>query len=261
MLKCWPWRKIGLVLVAIIFVLFVASFGTVAVYQICGPDEYTHAKECAQYNLGSSILLWIVGIIDGHNGLVTAVATVFVAGFTWTLWRTSAEQSRLTRASINLGTREFISTHRPKIIVRAFEMGDKELPVDTSILVLFVAQNIGESTAHIQQIRSRVLIHDARYQIPTNLTLRPTIVDGQMIAYDIPLKGGEKELFSVDDGTAPRNNESMEVYGETKNLYCIGVILYSDDNGTERETGFCRKWNFRADGWETIGNSEYEYAY
>jgi hypothetical protein len=65
--------------------LFVHVYG-----EICNKNEYTGAKECVQHHIGPFTLLWIVGVADSHNGLVTAIATILVAGFTWTLWLTRA---------------------------------------------------------------------------------------------------------------------------------------------------------------------------
>jgi len=64
---------------------------------------------------------WIFGVWkfhDDHNGAVTAVATIAIALFTIVLARVTGQQARLTRQSIDLARAEFVSTHRPRIIVR-----------------------------------------------------------------------------------------------------------------------------------------------
>src|ERR1035437_2492599 len=96
------WQKIALVVLAIVIASFAASFLFPAEYQICSPNEYTHQKECTQHHLGPFISLWVVAVLDAHNGLVTAVATIFVAGFTWTLWLTSRNQGIIAQQSIKL---------------------------------------------------------------------------------------------------------------------------------------------------------------
>jgi hypothetical protein len=68
--------------------------------------------------------LWeIIGFLQMYNGAVTAVATVFIGVFTWVLACVTGRQARLTRASIELVRNEFISTHRPRIILRDVCMG------------------------------------------------------------------------------------------------------------------------------------------
>ena len=56
--------------------------------------------------------------IDENNGTLTALATIAIAAFTLTLWRATTEQGRLTRDAIELGTKEFVATHRPKLRLR-----------------------------------------------------------------------------------------------------------------------------------------------
>src|SRR5437867_3113092 len=58
---------------------------------------------------------------DENNGLITALATVVVATFTIVLAHSTRRQASLTRDAIELGTREFLATHRPKIRVRYIE--------------------------------------------------------------------------------------------------------------------------------------------
>jgi hypothetical protein len=47
------------------------------------------------------IVGWIFDFIDAHNGLVSAIATVFIAAFTYVLIRVSSRQAELTRALVN----------------------------------------------------------------------------------------------------------------------------------------------------------------
>jgi hypothetical protein len=76
------WMRAALVASAAIVVLFLLSFTLPYTAQICTPNEYTHAKECPEYHLGPFVLLWITYIVDTHNGMVTAIATVFLTVLT-----------------------------------------------------------------------------------------------------------------------------------------------------------------------------------
>ena len=37
--------------------------------------------------------------MDDHNGIVTAIATAFIAAFTWTLWKSNEKMWRITDAT------------------------------------------------------------------------------------------------------------------------------------------------------------------
>jgi hypothetical protein len=46
--------------------------------------------------------------IDVNNSTITALATIAIAGFTLTLWRTTTKQERLTREALVTTTRAFV---------------------------------------------------------------------------------------------------------------------------------------------------------
>jgi hypothetical protein len=141
------WQKIASIVLATAAALFAISFLFSAEYQICASNEYTGVKDCTQHYLGPFVALWIIRALDAHNGLVTAIATVFVAGFTWTLWRTSKNQGNLAQQSIDLARKEFISTHRPRIVLRAAYTG--ELKEGHVIPIRLHIANIGETKGKI----------------------------------------------------------------------------------------------------------------
>jgi hypothetical protein len=105
-LKRWQKAAIG---AALLFAaLFALSFVFTAEYQICVPNEYTHAKECAQHYLGPFVLFWIVGQADAHNGLVTAFATISIAVFTIALTRISNRQAQIIKDTLVVGNGAFV---------------------------------------------------------------------------------------------------------------------------------------------------------
>ncbi len=71
--------------------------------------------------------LAIADWLEHHNGAVTAIATIFIAIFTIVLACVTRKQARLTKHITNLARAEFLSTHRPKIMVRRFRMTDAKI--------------------------------------------------------------------------------------------------------------------------------------
>lgn len=100
MLKCVPWRKIANVTLAVLFVGLAASLAMPAVYEICSPNEYTHAKECTLYHLPQFIFIGAVGIGDAHNGLIIAVATALLTWITWRLAILESAGAKTTEAQL-----------------------------------------------------------------------------------------------------------------------------------------------------------------
>ena len=61
----------------------------------CSTDPETHEKQCAQYHVGFIVLFQIGKALDRAGGVLTALATVFIAGFTFTLWRTTSDMQAI----------------------------------------------------------------------------------------------------------------------------------------------------------------------
>jgi hypothetical protein len=188
---------------------------------------------------------------DAHSGGITALASILIAAFTATLWITNGRQLRLARD-------EFNATHRPKIIVRNFQIGDDDFRAGKPVTPLFIAQNIGDSPGRIIEVRSGVIALDSNAKLPTNLSFpfkEP---------FDVRLASGERELFPANVGINAGDHGSVmfsEGFSEGSSaLHCLGVVVYLDAQNTRRETGFCRRYFPKEERWETV-ESEYEYAY
>jgi hypothetical protein len=194
--------------------------------------------------------------IDENNGTLTALATIAIAGFTLTLWRATTEQGRLTRDALKLARDEFIASHRPRLRVYAFEVSDRDLPHDRPVCVLFRAQNIGETAARISKVEGTIFISPRN-----NVPLEPGKPFRFTLNLDIALQSGEPEQFSIENGPVVTEHDATSIYAGQTPLVCIGRVTYLDDNGINRELGFCRKFSFRPYGSETVNNPEYEYAY
>jgi hypothetical protein len=48
--------------------------------------------------------LYVGEFLEAHNGAVTAIATCFIAGFTFILWRATTRQARITDAALVLAS-------------------------------------------------------------------------------------------------------------------------------------------------------------
>jgi hypothetical protein len=221
----------------------------------CEQNPHTYYKECATYHI-ALIAVWQTGkILDAIAAPLTALATVAIGYFTWTLWRATTQQGRLTQQSIDLARDEFNATHRPKIIVRSFQIGDHDLPAGKQINFIFFAQNIGDSAAKIIEVHSATFVHNAGDPIPTDLSF-PFFEP-----FNVVLESGQRELFPGNGGSTLVEIEHRQIFAGESDLYCMGTVVYIGAGGTrKRETGFCRRYRPRENRWDII-ESEYEYAY
>lgn len=197
----------------------------------------------------------LMGWLDIHNGTVTAIATAFIAAFTYFLIRVSSRQAELISKQIELGREEFRATHRPKIGVRGFNIAFEGVTGDHMHPCSFTIFNEGSGTAFIREINA-VLIHDEYCWNQMNRRVQFRNPDTK----DRVLTPGADELyFTAKDFRFDDINS---------NWFLVGFVRYSDSaiGGIERKTGFCRRWvrplqyNMAAMYWVTEDN-EYEYSY
>src|SRR5260221_12152769 len=100
-------------------------------------SQQSDQQECATFHVALfKLAIWSSRLLEDHRETITAIATVFIALFTLTLWRatnrmwesgerqlnltgTGAErQARQTQTSIELAPPQIVSTHRPPILFR-----------------------------------------------------------------------------------------------------------------------------------------------
>jgi hypothetical protein len=197
----------------------------------------------------------ILCFLEAHNGAITALATVLIAAFTIVLAVVSNRQARLIEDQARIARNEFIVTHRPKIIVRAFQMLNPDAGVGVAPRVIFIAHNIGDSPARIIEVRSATLVQDINANLPNDLGF-PFLEN-----FHVTLVSGQKEVFPINGADPFVENEAMEIFARRSMLLCLGIVAYLDGAGTRRETGFCRRFMSDAREWSTLRDSEYEYAY
>ena len=198
-----------------------------------------------QYGVIHIDSICFVKFVDIHNGLITALATIFIGLVTILLWRSGDKTLQLSRE-------EFIATHRPKIVTRGFRFtGDTTLKNGEKIGIQITFTNTGDTPATIYQILGGI------YIAPTYADPLPQGVSqweiNRTFDKDIPiiLNSGENNCFIIEIPSKPDGTE----------FYCVGSIWYKDDIGNIRRTGFCRKYNGRTTRFEKIEDDYYQYEY
>jgi hypothetical protein len=178
--------------------------------------------------------------LDAHNGAVTAVATIAIALFTIALVYVSKFQAKLTRAALELGNKEFISTHRPKLRVRRFHAHIDEGSLSA---ISYVLVNVGGSAAHIKKLEITMMVplQGGKELLPELLPQEPRT-----------LAGGESYLFIAKAA-------KLIEHGWRRNIEIKGIIDYADDAKVNRQTGFWRIRNPDTGRFAAKDDPDYEY--
>jgi hypothetical protein len=184
---------------------------------------------------------------------LTAISTLAISAFTIILAAVGYVQARLIRKSIALAREEFISTHRPKIIIHAIDAkrlanstnpGASELDGLGAVLLCI---NKGRSAALNIEIRGATL---ASQTIPDAKIQRPIIKTVES------LESGIKIWTEIDT-----ERSFQEVVAFKQPVYFVGTIVYFDKNKNRRETGFCYAFNLNSAGWRKMESEAHNYAY
>jgi hypothetical protein len=181
---------------------------------------------------------------------VIAVFQLFVFG--WQAIQLKRTVQAAKEAS-ELGNKEFIATHRPKLIVCGLDFvggADDEKP----LYVSFRYVNAGDSVAKIKTIGTK-LIHDPKPSIASGLEFRD-----QTITPPIEVESG-RHGFRLTVDTLDTPDYIFSDATEAKTLICVGYIVYTDGNGADRQMGFCRRYDSSGNRWLAVEDPEYEYSY
>ncbi len=175
-----------------------------------------------------TLLASLFGLLQTFNGAVTAVASVAVAIFTIVLSCVTARQARLTRDAVNLARQEFIATHRPRVIVR--DISEPWFDANKIECAEITMMNVGETRATVTGFDARIVQYGPVQQIA--ITPNPQPIER------LTLAAGERATRVVRSET-PLSEQDLFEAPET-NIAVFGEIVYVDDNGVERRTGFFR---------------------
>jgi hypothetical protein len=191
-------------------------------------------------------------MIYEYRDATTAIATIFIALFTFTLWWSTMKMMRATKDAVDLARQEFTATHRPKIIVHGMEV---KLPGDERRHVHFRYVNAGDTDAFITSIVSRIL-WTAKSMVPADIEFSRHDVIKEPILVPSGKNGFAITPDGVDFVTLVRSGR-----GGHDTAFCVGVVVYRDTNDIERRTGFCRRYDSERERWLKVEDEDYEYAY
>jgi hypothetical protein len=240
---------------------------------------------CAAYG----VTVAFGAFVDLHNGFFTALATVAVAAFTLTLWRSGEKTIRLTRMMAAIARRQmrivghqtdiqqkqhaigrlqYFADHRPRLHVRHVTLANEGGPMPIEIRLSHGSEvsgalsvvNVGGSNATI--VRSNYRIYFSKVGLPLRSPLDER--ETPLIPINTVVERGASRvqvitdtvLFDVGDDRGSRDIRQYATEGWQ--TYIIGEIVYQDDGGADHYMGFCRIR--QSDGrFRAVDDPDYEY--
>ena len=222
-------RYIKYIAIALLLVFFL-SFLTPYSGEICLKDEYTGQKDCATYHV-ALVWLWQVGKTFGDFGIaITAIATVAIAGFTWTLWKASERQASLSREALIADQRAFIF---------ATELKNEGTPFQGAYHWVFrpIWHNSGDTPTKNLRIYTECTLRNSPLQLGFDFT-RTTSKPGVGL---IPPKS--TKIGGVGTQAPITPSDIIDIQNSRKFLYVWGWATYRDvfPETPQHITRFCWK--------------------
>ncbi len=172
---------------------------------------------------------------DPNN--LTAVSTLVIAAFTIVLAWVGYCQARLIRRSIDLARAEFVSTHRPRLILRnVYQIAES---------VEYLLVNIGDTKATIVESVVIVELMERGNRFAPLRTMdrndigRIEIAAGEPKELSCPIPPEASFWIKWPDA----RRIGVEGPPIVQDLYFVGAIIYADDLGVKRRTVFRRQWS------------------
>ena len=266
---------------ALVGVLFVGFFVVAPSCQIdsqtISSTNQTKNQKTQRYictTFGTLFVRKLFDVANRRDKEITALSTLAIALFTIILAvasglqycaimasiresrRIAAVQARFTKKSLDLAREEFISTHRPKIIVYGVDFGGSPNEDEKPIPVTFRYVNSGVSTAYVTEIGSRVIHLVNKPNLPNDVQFRLA-----QIPFPIEVKSGMHGFGITIDKMTPWSPRALNALVGKESVVCVGYLVYEDDNGTKRQTGFCREYDPASKRWKPVKDDDYEYSY
>ncbi|PKQ07870.1 MAG: hypothetical protein CVT72_01670 [Alphaproteobacteria bacterium HGW-Alphaproteobacteria-11] len=224
-------------------------------------EHADHGEQRAERNLVAQeeMAKWAYGLF-----WVSLIGVGLLAGTFWEALRTAkaaeaavaaANKTALAAiAATEITRKDFIATHRPRVVLRNFHISD-EIISDSPIVEVVIA-NAGNTPAYIMKIGSDIPARMKENGNWLGLAARPKILPNP-----IRLDAGEEYEFSVVRNSVLEGEDWWKIDGGEAEFYLIGVIVYRDENQTTRKTGFLRVYDTERETFARPHEDEPEYNY
>lgn len=229
-------------------------------------EDYPRYADCSQQQANSDGLCHLPWW--DYSGAWVAIFTIVLTVSTALLWWTTREalrhaqtdsdrQSRETREQIELATKQFNATFRPKLILHRINIAiDAEIG---EVVAIATVLNVGSSNALVTFPKLTIAIRgwsSVKWDEP-GIIFKPVTRPGT------PLKSGVAATFGIKASFTPMQIAQFKGLGSR--LYVAGDIGYFDENGGFRSLGFIRWYDTQFERFEKLplewAGSEMEYEY
>jgi hypothetical protein len=211
--------------------------------EIYSQADGTKNEYCPAFH---SVLFSFFGFLEDHSEAVTAVATLAIAVFTWTLWQSSEKMWGATKIAAEAAQKSadvIPAIERPYVFIKEmiaevpagqYAPPSHLLPRYGTVEASFF--NYGRTPANVAEVAIFVRILD---HLPTGADETHILANADTRSTIEVIIGPDKE-WSLPSA---RCIEPISEFGVGKALYCWGYLKYRDIFGKVHPTYFCRQFD------------------
>jgi hypothetical protein len=248
------WLTFALCIIAMLLVLVIVSFFIPIYGEICSKSEYSGEKECATHYIATFVVLSVGEFLEAHDGAMVAIATIFIAAFTFNLKRSTDRLWKAGKKQIRLARDEFDATHRPRLAIRRVWA---QLATNEAVNIEFTIVNTGEAPIVSWIWNAQILLLDVLGEVHFILTYDSKTQKSQVG----PLEVGEGRVTTFVDHVSLDPSDFLKISRKSKFLHIVGFVAYVDKVGVTRRTGFFRFYDPDVHRFRLVYDSEYELEY
>jgi len=201
---------------------------------------------------GEKIADWYKLLFEKPTDTLLVLFNGLLALFTWRLYIATRKLGDAGERQLKLIETEFVSAHRPRLIVRHIGLVADHSPISTIVMLGHDADatgglsvvNAGGTNARI--VRATYKIYFSNSGLPAR---SPLSYENPHMLLDkgTLIKCGESKVVEIwdkvdlgpPDSTGLRDIRQFETEGWA--IYVMGQIRYQDDSGADHFMGFCRE--------------------
>jgi hypothetical protein len=224
-------------------------------------DNYAaDEKYCAAYEMTVAF----GSFFDAHNGAVSAIATIFIAAFTWTVRQSTDKLWRATQRSATIAERALKELEAPFISIKITDTGITRTYGETGHVftnISFCIPNHGRTPARILELVDKFALigigEGNPPEVRTDAATRNTMPYGV-----IAPPNGESQPFTNNlYAFMIRNDLAIDPLPlTTKRIFFYGFVRYATIFDEVFRMGFCCIFDVASEKWLLSGGGNHNYC-
>lgn len=263
--KKWLWGSFWVLLVVIVTAGYAYTSYEHIQADVCTGDGNQEHQECSPHNLVVAYALRGFYWLDIHAGAFTAIATVFIAAFTLTLWRATTAHSdiherltQLTERQVDTAERAMTISDWPHVLVRnvffqaPVTVHSAAWPPAAVYEYVFMAR----TPAILRSVQDILLFQDSLPQLSE--------IDLGAVYHDEIMEDGSTKADGVQmtmEMARPMEEEIFCRADSAKSYYLIGRVVFDDIFDHTHEMVFCYHADREGGRGAIAGGPAYNYRH